>query len=317
MGKLYAIGEALIDYIPHTKGVKLKEVKDFEVQVGGAPANVSATVAKLGGQSALISQLGEDSFGNLIVDTLSNIGVDTSHISRIKHANTALAFVSLTSEGERDFSFYRNPSADMLLSEKEIQLDIQQDDILHFSSVALVPSPMKEAHEYCIDQFTKAGATIVFDPNLRFPLWPNLDALKETVQTFCKKAHILKISDEELEFITGIKDEKLAIQSLLNGVTEAVIYTKGKHGAEVHFKDGFESSEGFTVHVEDTTGAGDSFIGAINYQLLQHEDKLAALRTHATAMLRFANAVGAITTTKKGAIQSLPSIDDVNEILAL
>ncbi|MCE4958026.1 carbohydrate kinase family protein [Macrococcoides caseolyticum] len=311
MSALYAIGEALIDFIPQTKGVKLKEVKGFEPKVGGAPANVAACVAKLGGKSHLVSQLGNDAFGDLIIDTLERTGVDTRYISRTHEANTALAFVSLTHEGERDFSFYRNPSADMLKTSERLPEDITAHDIMHFSSVDLVPSPMKETHNVLIDNFHQANGLVIFEPNLRFPLWNDLNLLKDTVQAYLPKAHILKISDEELEFITGIKDVNEAIQSLFNGYTEAVIYTEGAKGATVYFKDKFTHVPGEVVTVQDTTGAGDAFIGAVIYQLLQTPIPIEHLKGNAHEILAFANKVGAFTTMGKGAIESLPTHSDL------
>ncbi|WP_414050586.1 carbohydrate kinase family protein [Macrococcus animalis] len=311
MNALYAIGEALIDFIPQTKGVKLKEVKSFETKVGGAPANVAASVAKLGGKSHLISQLGMDAFGDLIIETLEQTGVDTQYISRTTEANTALAFVSLTLEGERDFSFYRNPSADMLRTAANLPTDINPTDIMHFSSVDLIPSEMKETHRVLINQFHEAKGLVIFDPNLRFPLWPDLVLLKSTVHEFMSKAHILKISDEELEFITGINDVETAIQSLFEGNTEAIIYTEGSKGATVYFKDGKVHVPGEVVTVEDTTGAGDAFIGAVIYQLLNSNQQLEYLKEHAHDILSFANKVGAYTTTGKGAIESLPTLKEL------
>ncbi|GGB11115.1 carbohydrate kinase [Macrococcus hajekii] len=314
MAKLYAIGEALIDFIPHTKGVALKEVTDFETQVGGAPANVASCVAKLGKESVMLTQLGQDAFGELIVDTLEETGVDTSHITRTDEANTALAFVSLTAEGERDFAFYRKPSADMLMTAEAVQdIPFTRNDILHFCSVALVPSAMKEAHIAAIERMTTAGGTIIFDPNLRLPLWPSHAALNETVKEFMPKAHILKISDEELSFITGSSDPAV-ISTLFTGLTEVVIYTEGAKGASIYTKQGkIASHAGYQVQVEDTTGAGDAFIGSVIYQLLDKRT-VETLIQEADDILAFSNAVGALTTTKKGAIHSLPDFNDIKKI---
>lgn len=318
MAKLYAIGEALIDFIPQNKGVELKHVTGFEPQVGGAPANVASCVARLGESSALITQLGQDAFGDLITDTLNRQGVDTSLINRTDEANTGLAFVSLTEEGERDFAFYRKPSADMLLEPSTIQVDFQSDDILHFCSVDLIPSPMKQAHIELIQKMEQAQGTIVFDPNLRFPLWPSIEALKETVLEFMPKAHILKIADEELEYLTGSK-EKSSIQQLFKGNTEVIIYTEGAKGASIYTKQGqLASHQGYKVQVQDTTGAGDAFIGSLIYQLLkgQKESKpFEFIQNNAHDMLQFSNAVGALSTTQKGAIESLPNLEEINTFI--
>ncbi|MCO4331400.1 carbohydrate kinase family protein [Staphylococcus hyicus] len=319
MGKLYAIGEALIDFIPQTKGVELKEVKGFEPQVGGAPANVASCVAKLGEEAALITQLGQDAFGDQIIDMLAHQGVDTTYIQRATNANTGLAFVSLTESGERDFVFYRNPSTDMLLDASTINVNFEEGDILHFCSVDLIPSPMKAAHVKAIELMENAQGTIVFDPNLRFPLWPSMDALKETVLEFTPKAHILKISDEELSFLTG-SDDTASLHHLFKGNTEVIIYTEGANGASMYTKEGrIGYHPGYTVDVQDTTGAGDAFIGAVIYQLLCTEQTLTPienLKQHAKDILIFSNAVGALTTTKKGAIGSIPTVDEVHHLIA-
>lgn len=315
MNKLYAVGEALIDFIPGERDSKLKEVTQFQPQVGGAPTNVASCVAKLGGKSSIITQVGEDAFGEKIEDTLINIGVDTQHLKKTPEANTALAFVSLTKEGERDFAFYRKPSADMLLQAEDLTgLEFDSTDILHFCSVDLVDYPIKHTHVELIDKMLQAEGTVIFDPNLRFPLWDSPDALRETVLEFIPKAHILKISDEELEFISGVKDKDEAIASLFKGNVESVIYTEGKSGASIYTKEGLIANEdGFNVIVKDTTGAGDAFIGAVIYQLLNHNRNHLIEEGH--QYLRFANAVGGLATTEYGAIESLPIRDEVEKFI--
>ncbi|MBK3494983.1 carbohydrate kinase [Viridibacillus sp. YIM B01967] len=172
MKTLFTIGEVLIDFIPHQKGVILKDVSLFERMAGGAPANVAATVAKLGGNAKMISQVGADAFGQFLVETLRMARVNTDLIKVTDEANTALAFVSLASNGERDFSFYRKPSADLLYKADYIEKAwFKSGDILHFCSVDLVESPMKEAHKTAITYAREKGAMISFDPNVRLPLW--------------------------------------------------------------------------------------------------------------------------------------------------
>ncbi len=207
MKKIITIGEALIDFIPNKKGCSLKEVVGFERVAGGAPANVAAVVSKLGGKSNFISQLGEDAFGDYIIDELNKVNVDTSYVLRTNKANTGLAFVSLKEDGNRDFSFYRNPSADMLLNESEINKEWFNDcHSLHFCSVDLIDCPMKEAHKKAIDCAIDNNSIISFDPNVRLPLWNSEDECRKAILEFLPFAHIVKISDEELEFITGFNN---------------------------------------------------------------------------------------------------------------
>jgi fructokinase len=313
LAKIFTIGEALIDFIPAEKGIALKEVTGFVKEAGGAPANVACAVAKLGGESAFIGKLGADAFGDFLLSTLQNVGVDTRYVFRTTEANTALAFVSLKADGNRDFMFYRKPSADMLLAETDIEQSwFHAGDILHFCSVDLIEAPVKYAHIRAIQAMKAQGGMVSFDPNVRLPLWEDKEQCRQTILQFIPYTHILKISDEELEFITRIKDEKSAIASLFVGDVKLVIYTKGPNGAELHTPNYSISVPAQKVQVLETTGAGDSFIGAFLYQISRQTIPLTEISKEvATQILEFAAIVAAITTTRKGAIQSLPSMEEV------
>ncbi|MBY0098626.1 carbohydrate kinase family protein [Mesobacillus maritimus] len=321
MGKLFSIGEVLIDFIPLQKGVALKEVFAFERAPGGAPANVAAAVAKYGQEAEMISMLGTDAFGDFLVEQLTKVGVQTNKILRTSEANTALAFVSLQNNGERDFSFYRNPSADMLLGEEEIDPQwFQAGDILHFCSVDLVESPMKHAHKKAIKSVSNAGGIVSFDPNVRLPLWKRKADCRQAILEFIPFADIVKVSDEELEFITGIENEEKALQSLFIGNVKAVVFTKGASGASLILPGNHYTSSGYSVEVKDTTGAGDAFIGGFLYNLLElqatPEKVEGILQHHQAEILRFANASGALTTTEKGAISALPTKEEIELLIA-
>ena len=316
MKKVIAIGEALIDFIPHEKGRALNNVENFLRVPGGAPLNVAAAVAKLGGKSQMLTKLGQDGFGDAILNEVKPLGVDVSRISRTKEANTALAFVSLREDGERDFSFYRNPSADMLLSAEEIcSEDFNERDILHFCSVSLIDAPIKEAHRRAIEIAKEKGCLISFDPNVRLPLWKQPEDCRKAILEFLPLSNIVKISDEELEFITGIKDEKEALDSLLTGDVKVIIYTKGTNGAEFITKERVIFSPSFKVSAQDTTGAVDSFIGSLLYQVAEGEYSLEELVTlseeKVQEILTFSNATAALTVCKKGAIGALPLKEEV------
>ena len=316
MKKVIAIGEALIDFIPHEKGRALNDVENFLRVPGGAPLNVAAAVAKLGGKSQMLTKLGQDGFGDAILNEVKPLGVDVSRISRTNEANTALAFVSLREDGERDFSFYRNPSADMLLSAEEICVeDFNEKDILHFCSVSLIDAPIKEAHRRAIEIAKEKGCLISFDPNVRLPLWKQPEDCRKAILEFLPLSNIVKISDEELEFITGIKDEKEALDSLLTGDVKVIIYTKGTNGAEFITKERVIFSPSFKVSAQDTTGAGDSFIGSLLYQVAEGEYSLEELVTlseeKVQEILTFSNATAALTVCKKGAIGALPLKEEV------
>lgn len=316
MKKVISIGEALIDFIPQEKNVSLKDVRNFLRVAGGAPLNVAATVAKLGGKSQMLTKLGLDGFGDHILEEVKPLGVDVSKILRTDEANTALAFVSLKSDGERDFSFYRNPSADMLLNENEIdEEDFKEGGILHFCSVSLIDAPIKKAHKKAIEFAKKNNCLISFDPNVRLPLWKTSEECKKAILEFLPLSNIVKISDEELEFITGISDEEEALKNLFQGDVEVVVYTKGSDGAEFITKRSKVVSESFKVKPQDTTGAGDSFIGSLLYQIAEGNYTLESLinlpQDKIKEFLTFSNATAALTVCKKGAIGALPKKEEV------
>lgn len=316
MNKVISIGEALIDFIPHEKGVALKDVSNFLRVAGGAPLNVAATVAKLGGKSQMITKLGVDGFGEHILEEVNVLGVDTSKVLRTNEANTALAFVSLKEDGERDFSFYRNPSSDMLLNESEIEEEVfEEGGILHFCSVSLIDAPIKNAHRKAIEFAKKHKCLISFDPNVRLPLWKTPELCREAILDFLPFSNIVKISDEELEFITGISDENKALDFLLQGDVKIIIYTKGTDGAEFITKERKIFSPSFKVEVQDTTGAGDSFIGAFLYQVAEEDSAVESLvnlpEERVKEILTFSNATAALTVCKRGAIGALPTKDEV------
>lgn len=320
MNKVISIGEALIDFIPQEKGVALKDVSTFLRVPGGAPLNVAAAVSKLGGESQMLTKLGEDAFGDAILEEVKPLGVDVSKIERTRKANTALAFVSLKEDGERDFSFYRNPSADMLLSKSEIfEEDFKEGSILHFCSVSLIDAPIKGAHRKAIKFAEKNSCLISFDPNVRLPLWESKEQCKKAILEFLPYGNILKISDEELEFISGIKNEEEALNSLFRGNVEVIIYTKGTDGAEFITKNKKVFAPSFKVKAQDTTGAGDSFIGALLYQISKEELTIKQLVNlddeKIKSMLTFCNATAALTVSKKGAIGALPTIDEVEKMM--
>ena len=192
MKKLFAIGEALIDFIPEESGKELRYVSGFQPKVGGAPANVCGAYVKLGGEGALITQLGADPFGDKIVEEFTECGIDCSHVKRTEKANTSLAFVALKEDGNREFSFYRKPGADMMMEAKDIE-DSWFTDVfaLHFCSVSLGDFPMKEAHKKAIDCGLRSRAVISFDPNIRLALWENPEAFRNVIWEFAPMAHVL------------------------------------------------------------------------------------------------------------------------------
>lgn len=317
MKKLISIGEALIDFIPSKVNCEFKEVPSFERACGGAPSNVAAVYSLLGGKSEIITQLGNDGFGEYIIYTLKKAGVDTSHIMRTNKANTALAFVSLKDDGSREFTFYRKPSADMLLEPEQIEPEWFKDcGVLHFCSVDLIDAPVKKAHVKAIEEAKKAGAYISFDPNIRLPLWDGAEECKKTVREFLKYADILKISDEELEFITGETDINTASKKLFDGGAKAVLYSLGKEGSMLITPNFTVKAENYPVKAVDTTGAGDAVIGAFLFKLIESGKAIEEISSdEMQGLLKYANAYSNHSVCGHGAITSYGRADDIEEFI--
>jgi fructokinase len=310
--KVFCIGETLIDFIPEQKDKSLKEVTSFERVAGGAPMNVAIAIAKYGGNSVMLTKIANDHFGDYIMDVLRENEVDTSYCLRSNEGETGLAFVSVNQNGERSFNFYRKNAADLLLSPEEVSSDwFHEGDLLHFCSVDLIESPMKQTHKKVIEDFRTIGGIVSFDPNVRLLLWPDAESCRQTINDFLPLADIVKVSDEELTFITGIETENEAIESLFVGNVKVVVYTKGSKGAVIYLKNGNQfEDKGFKVTVADTTGAGDAFIGGFLSELISLDISIGNLCQKVSEnhqrILTFANASGALTASVKGAIHAAP-----------
>ena len=309
MKKVVAIGELLIDFVPQQKGCALDEVTHFERVAGGAPANVAAAIARLGGNAAMISQVGEDAFGTHILKVLRANGVDTSYVFRTGRANTGLAFVSLDATGNREFSFFRNPSADLFLEEGQIAPDMFTEcAALHFCSVDLVDWPVRAAHRRAVALAKQAGALISFDPNVRLPLWSSPADCQAAIREFLPSADLVKLSDDEVEFVTGCTDERAAAEKLFGMGCRLLLVTRGAAGSAAYTPHAEGFAETIRVPVTDTTGAGDSFIGSFLYQLTRDGvaadglDKLAEAQL--TDYLAFSAQYASLTVQHKGAVMA-------------
>ncbi|KAG9155120.1 hypothetical protein Leryth_011104 [Lithospermum erythrorhizon] len=312
-----SFGEMLIDFVPDTAGVSLAESPGFLKAPGGAPANVACAITRLGGSSAFVGKVGDDEFGRMLVKILEENGVNSSGVCYDNHARTALAFVTLNGDGEREFMFYRNPSADMLLKESEINMDlIKNAKIFHYGSISLITEPVRSAHLAAMKAAKEAGVLLSYDPNVRLPLWPSDDAAREGIKSIWNQADFIKVSDNEIEFLTNksAHDEKNVLTLWHDGL-KLLLVTDGKEGCRYFTKSFKGKVGGFSVKTVDTTGAGDAFIGSILFSIAQNphifEDEDALKKA-----LSFANACGALCTTKKGAIPALPTPDEAKALMA-
>lgn len=313
--KIITIGELLIDFTATAPG-SLISVSLFEKNPGGAPANVAVCVKRLGGESAFITKLGADGFGDFLYQIIQTEGVDVSLVYRDCQHHTPMAFVALDENGERDFVFLRDHSSDLFLSPDEILADFfGHGDILHFGSVDLVKDPVKSAHLRAIDIANEKGMIISFDPNLRPPLWPNQTIMLSTVRDFLPRAHIIKVSAEELMVITGCSNEKDAISYMFQGNVSLVLVTRGKDGSSVYSKTQQLHASSDSIKVVDATGAGDAFVGAFLFQLLRRKktiDSLCDNFQEYQSTLEFCNRVAAFVCQHRGAIPSMPRLHEVS-----
>lgn len=303
------MGELLIDFVAIESGVTVGEASGFQKKPGGAPANVAVAVKRLGHGSAFITQLGNDPFGHYLAGVVEAEGVDISGIRFTDKARTPLAFVSLRADGERSFMFYRHPSADMLMEPKDVAHDvIDAHDIFHYGSITLIDEPVRSATLSAVEYARSRGKLISYDPNLRLALWPSADAARAGMLNGLDYAQIVKVSDEELEFLTGGSD----VGPLWRDSLTLIIVTHGAEGASIYTRSGVHHSPGFRVQAVDTTGAGDGFVGGLLVRILEYGDDYPA---HLPEIARFANAVGALATTQRGAIPALPTRETVEAFL--
>lgn len=315
MVDIVTLGELLIDFVPTISGVSLTEAPAFKKAPGGAPANVAAGLAKLGVSCAFLGKVGDDPFGHFLEMVLHDLGVDTQSMVFSQEARTALAFVSLTADGEREFMFYRHPSADMLYTPDEVDHDlIKHASIFHFGSISLISEPSRSATLAALDTAHENNVLISYDPNLRMALWPSAAAAKKGMLSVWEKADLIKVSEDELAFLTGLEDIEEAVKALWHENLKLLVVTLGKAGCQYFTHDFKGVVEGVKVTAIDTTGAGDGFVAGILKGLHDHPEAW-----HDEHLLwdvcLYANVVGAITTTQRGAIPALPTYTEVTEFL--
>jgi fructokinase len=315
MADVVAFGELLIDFVPTATGLDLAHAEAFAKAAGGAPANVAAGLARLGLSSAFMGMVGEDGFGHFLAETLRQVGVDVSPLRFTSKANTGLAFVSLHADGEREFLFYRSPSADMLIRPEDIdEAAIRSARAFHFGSISLIEEPARSSTLQAVSLAHRHGKLVTYDPNLRLALWPDADAAREGMQVGLAEADILKIGEEELAFLTGDNDPIAAARALWTPRLQLMAITSGSAGCIWMTPQAHGRVPGFTVKAVDATGAGDAFMAGLIAGLLA-ERAAPTEPALIEGICRFANAAGALTATGRGAIPSLPTRDAVEALI--
>ncbi len=314
MPDIICIGEMLIDFMCSDTGVDLVNGINFTKKAGGAPANVAAGCARLGVKTGFIGKVGKDPFGIFLRETLQKEGVDVSGMILDSRSKTTLAFVSIQADGERDFTFIREPGADALLGIEEIDKNyLKTAKIFHFGSISMIGGDIKKTVLTCLELSKNNGAFISYDPNLRLNLWNNTDEALDGINLGMPFADLVKISEDELEFITGFSDFEKGIKEIHKKGPVIVVVTLGKDGAILSNSGEIMTLPGYKVKSIDTTGAGDGFMAGFLYRLLLLDNlksdtfKMKDLKKAAD----FANRCGAAVTTKYGAIAAMPTIGEL------
>ena len=309
-----ALGELLIDFAMSGQSEQGNNL--FEACPGGAPCNVLATLTNLGKKTAFIGKVGNDQFGKLLKETIEDVGIESKGLLMDEQVHTTLAFVHTFPDGDRDFSFYRQPGADMMLTEDEVDYSLIKDTkIFHLGTLSMTDEPVRSATEKALEVAKEAGCLISFDPNLRPPLWSSMELAKEMMEYGFGYCDILKISDNEIQFVSGKEDYDEGIRYLQEKYNiPLILLTLGKDGSRAYYKDMRVERAGYKVNAIETTGAGDTFCGSSLSGILDRSfDNLT--ENDLGEILNFANAAAALITTKKGAIRSMPEKKDVEELM--
>lgn len=310
-----AMGELLIDFTQN--GVSSQGNPLFEANPGGAPCNVLAMLQKLGRNTAFIGKVGKDAFGNQLAKALKETGIATEGLCFDEEVHTTLAIVHTQEDGDRDFSFYRKPGADIMLTSEEVKEEwIQNTKIFHFGSLSLTDEPIRTATRKAIETAKKAGICISYDPNLRLPLWKREELAKEQICYGLKQCQILKISDNELVWLTGEKDYDQAVRMLKDEFSiPLILLSLGKDGSLAYCGEVRAQMPALLQkNTIETTGAGDTFMGCMLHQILTNGYENLS-QNKLEEMLRFANAAASIITTRRGALRVMPDMEEIMNAL--
>ena len=320
MPDIITLGEPIVDMVATEPSPDLVSALHFTKAAGGAPINVAAAVARLGGSAGVIAKAGGDHFGDFMRRTLEGLGVDLEGFVQDPDYPTQLAFVSKDAAGVPDFAFHvKKHSADTMLEIGDIDADyIGAGVIFHFGTITLIHEPVRSATKHALRVAQDQGLLISLDPNLRPTLWPSPDDALRVFLQMVPECDVLKVSEEELGFLTGLRELEAGAQAALDMGPTLVLVTRGAEGAYFHRSDGVRGSvPGFVVPVVDTVGCGDAFVGAMLLQFVQAEPDVEDLTAQQLAdMVRFANAAAALTATGAGVMGSLPAREAVEKMLA-
>lgn len=310
-----ALGELLIDFTKNGQSQQGNPV--FEANPGGAPCNVLAMLAKLGHKTAFIGKVGNDFFGKQLKETITEVGIDAEGLCTDNKIHTTLAMVHTLSDGDRDFSFYRDPGADMMLTQDEIREDIILDSkIFHFGTLSMTHEGVRKATKKALQIAKKAGAIVSFDPNLRFPLWASAEDAREQTMYGLGYCDILKISDNELIWLTGKEDYTDGVHWINDKFNiPLVLVSMGKNGSRAYYHGKMTEVGAFIQRgTIETTGAGDTFCACVLHYVLEHGlNKLS--EEELNEMLVFANAAASIITTRNGALRVMPEVEEIQELM--
>lgn len=310
-----ALGELLIDMTDN--GVSPQGNTLFEANPGGAPCNVLAMLAKLGNKTGFIGKVGEDLFGRKLRAALIELGIDASNLCMDPEHRTTLAFVETKGDGDRDFSFYRNPGADMCLNKSDVQKALlERTKIFHFGTLSMTHEGVREATRYAAEYAKAQGALISFDPNIREPLWDSMEIAREQVEYGLSVCDILKISDNEIMWLTGEKDFSAGVKKIKEKhPIPLILVSMGKEGSRAYYQDIMVEKEAFLQPgTIETTGAGDTFMGCALHGVLRAG--LENLKAESLEeMLEFANGAAAIVTTRKGALRVMPDEGEIRKVI--
>ena len=311
-----AMGELLIDFTEN--GISNQGNPLLEANPGGAPCNVLSMLTNLGHSTAFIGKVGDDIFGEMLKERVSGLNINIENLVTDKEVNTTLAFVHTAEDGDRSFSFYRNPGADMMLTEEEIPEElILETRIFHFGTLSMTHEKVRRATKKAVAIAKQAGAIISFDPNIREPLWNSMDEAREQVLYGLGQCHILKISDNEIQWLTGKNDYTEAVKWIREKYDiPLILVSMGKEGSRAYYQDRMvEKAPFINENTIETTGAGDTFCACVLHYICKHGLENLTEK-NLKEMLTYANAAASIITTRKGALRVMPRPEEIEALIA-